>query len=845
MNWVDVGTGGTSITLGDPVFVGNEVLFIGHGAASVLRILSFNVKNQTWNAKYVDAKGVSNRIGHGMATVANSIYIFGGQSHELEETYVQVVSTISQNDFSMRLGIAETLSPCARIGLTSCTFGPNNEHIAVFGGSCEDGSFSDELWVYSPFAFVPGTPPPPVVAEGEEEGGEAPVEEVPTFNKFRWKKIECSGEKPPARAFHSMAVMGDKNQYLVIYSGEGVTSSKNENEGQGDDDNASVKSRESHRRLLGGGRGNGTGTGASASTILADLWVVDLTSVADNLHQINQTLIDKQNNPEPEVVPDPKAKAGKGKAAEPIPSSDPGDPLEGPSWTSIQLPSTVGGRTGTRMTPLYVAEEGGEQQSMNLLIYDGGVAEHSPSMYASQVVVHMLSFTNDMQLTSTVSGEDVFGKEAPVVPMQSVVVPVASEAVGGQRISSVLLCFLHNTFDVPTTIYAAPIAASRGYPQKHATPAGIAPTSPLAVKLGSSHIDEPDPTADAAAMDRDPDLPRKLIFTTFTYDDGGHYEGYMAPTPWDHEEGDDDGKIHDHPHKLLPHTAGKFTYADGWHFDGNFEMGSRHGRGVLMQHNKSKRQSDLTRLDGTFDRNRFIEGTKSTKDYKETGVFGRVENGAKHSYELNGTGEIEMFRDNARGKKGQVYKGEFDMGKRHGKGELIDTITGVKLEGDWENDSFDGKGARTEKDGTRLEGSFVNGEAVGDGTKKYADGSFYEGQFAKGKRNGMGTQTFENGDHYSGKWILGKMQGKGTLKRADGTVYSGVFKNDLPEGQGEERTADDCYSGDFKNGLRDGNGVRIYPMPNGDVYHVLYEKGVLTKEVNEKHTDIIHGSKHK
>lgn len=64
---------------------------------------------------------------------------------------------------------------------------------------------------------------------------------------------------------------------------------------------------------------------------------------------------------------------------------------------------------------------------------------------------------------------------------------------------------------------------------------------------------------------------------------------------------------------------------------------------------------------------------------------------------------------------GEVYLGDFHLGKRHGKGKLIFSATGDVYEGDWSHDKMQGKGRYTYSNGKVFEGDYVEGAPYGFG----------------------------------------------------------------------------------------------------------------------------------
>lgn len=140
---------------------------------------------------------------------------------------------------------------------------------------------------------------------------------------------------------------------------------------------------------------------------------------------------------------------------------------------------------------------------------------------------------------------------------------------------------------------------------------------------------------------------------------------------------------------------------------------------------------------------------------------------------------------------GNLYFGNFDHGKRCGKGKMIYNKNGGVYEGNWENDRPHGHG------------------------KLDVKGSVYEGNYCEGLRHGQGVMTWPNGDFYEGEWFRDRMQGQGKLTSTNG-VYVGKFEIDMFNGQGTMTWNDGEYTGEWFNDRRGGLGKMTYR--NGSTY---------------------------
>jgi len=117
-------------------------------------------------------------------------------------------------------------------------------------------------------------------------------------------------------------------------------------------------------------------------------------------------------------------------------------------------------------------------------------------------------------------------------------------------------------------------------------------------------------------------------------------------------------------------------------------------------------------------------------------------------------------------------------GKRCGKGLRV-WSNGNKYEGEWNDDTMNGKGKWTNNDGVRYEGDFRDGHRHGAGqlrcgnrlgrpyrcflgTRHPGRGyCTYEGGFLRGEFHGRGLYSCMDGRRYEGEWHMGKKHGPG------------------------------------------------------------------------------------
>ncbi len=154
---------------------------------------------------------------------------------------------------------------------------------------------------------------------------------------------------------------------------------------------------------------------------------------------------------------------------------------------------------------------------------------------------------------------------------------------------------------------------------------------------------------------------------------------------------------------------GKYTFANGDIYEGDFVNGELTGKGKY-----------------TFTNGDIYEG--------------------KFAYgELTGKGKYTWT-------SGEIYEGDFVDGKRTGRGKLTSS-NGDIYEGNFVDGKLTGKGKFISSNGNIYEGDFVDGKLTGQGVCRFANGEDYIGAFIDGKRQGYGTQYGINGvDIHRGKW---------------------------------------------------------------------------------------------
>eukprot|EP01105_Mastigella_eilhardi_P011654 TRINITY_DN2682_c0_g1_i5.p1 TRINITY_DN2682_c0_g1~~TRINITY_DN2682_c0_g1_i5.p1 ORF type:complete len:371 (+),score=82.96 TRINITY_DN2682_c0_g1_i5:3-1115(+) len=171
--------------------------------------------------------------------------------------------------------------------------------------------------------------------------------------------------------------------------------------------------------------------------------------------------------------------------------------------------------------------------------------------------------------------------------------------------------------------------------------------------------------------------------------------------------------------ETLRHGRGRYAYANGFAYDGEWRLGVKHGAGRL-----------------------------------EMGSCGYYEGGFVD-------GEIEG--EGTRVWPGKyTYKGAFRLGERHGDFGVCEYPSGERYEGAWQWNKYHGKGKLILPSGDCYVGAFVNHKREGFGEYTRADCGKYEGNWVAGKRHGFGKETWPAlKESYEGFWENDQFHGSG------------------------------------------------------------------------------------
>ncbi|TMW65045.1 hypothetical protein Poli38472_009212 [Pythium oligandrum] len=188
---------------------------------------------------------------------------------------------------------------------------------------------------------------------------------------------------------------------------------------------------------------------------------------------------------------------------------------------------------------------------------------------------------------------------------------------------------------------------------------------------------------------------------------------------------------------------------------------------------------------------------------------------------------------------GAMYKGEWRMGEKHGRGQEY-TNVGF-YDGEFEHNFRHGRGKLVYGKGSTVTGTFerrtrryeyaskyqdrsyapslLNGDAFREGIEhgdhmriEFPDGAIYEGEMTDGKVTGFGKYTSSTGVVDEGYFHDGLLHGKNCSRRyPDGTLQRGSFVMGQLHGRGvlKDRNGDE-YDGFFEEGVKSGRGVSYF-----------------------------------
>jgi len=207
----------------------------------------------------------------------------------------------------------------------------------------------------------------------------------------------------------------------------------------------------------------------------------------------------------------------------------------------------------------------------------------------------------------------------------------------------------------------------------------------------------------------------------------------------------------------LPNGEGKLLFNDTLYFSGTFKDGN-YIKGT-MYHSNGKVQ-----YTGEFE-NRKYNGYG--KLYREDGT--KLYEGDFKNDRLCGIGKL--YSENEK----MLYNGEIENNYPNGEGTIIYGDGSIYI-GTVKDGLPNGIGKLTDSDGKQIEANFIKG-TFNYATETLKDGTKYEGEFANNSANGKGVTYFANGDKHEGEYKNGFPNGYGTYTFSDGTYETGEYVN--------------------------------------------------------------------
>lgn len=156
---------------------------------------------------------------------------------------------------------------------------------------------------------------------------------------------------------------------------------------------------------------------------------------------------------------------------------------------------------------------------------------------------------------------------------------------------------------------------------------------------------------------------------------------------------------------------------------------------------------------------------------------------------------------------GEVYKGDWHVGQRSGRGEMI---------------------YGTDKT-NRYIGSWMNSKKHGPGTFYFGNGDIFVGEWSRGNMHGRGQYIFACGDSFIGFYSNGKKDHGDYYFTQNDTDYRGNWRDEHFDGRGSTRYSNnETYLGNWMQGKRHGRDS-CYVWPSGSRFNGTFEHGQLRK----------------
>ena len=240
---------------------------------------------------------------------------------------------------------------------------------------------------------------------------------------------------------------------------------------------------------------------------------------------------------------------------------------------------------------------------------------------------------------------------------------------------------------------------------------------------------------------------------------------------------------------------GKMTFPDGVIYEGEFKNNQRHGKGIVMNPDKTIQYSGMWKDD--FEHGfgiRSVDGGKYSGQWKN----GEIKGEGKYIFEVatfigtwenDSTGYGSISYTN-----GDFYFGQWVDYKKHGDGFIIYKNLDI-YNGNWVEDERSGIGFFLDENKELfIKGQWEYNEFI-EGTHmititKYENGDFYDGEYDENdNKEGVGFIVTHKNEIYKGEWKKNEKNGKGIMRYLNKDIYEGEWKKDKKSVDGKMRFA--------------------------------------------------------
>ncbi|XP_043274503.1 uncharacterized protein [Venturia canescens] len=256
------------------------------------------------------------------------------------------------------------------------------------------------------------------------------------------------------------------------------------------------------------------------------------------------------------------------------------------------------------------------------------------------------------------------------------------------------------------------------------------------------------------------------------------------------------------------HGKGRIEWPNGAWYEGDFENGYRHGKGMMLDKDRG-----------------FLYLGHWEHDRKHgTGYFTYIDVGSYDGDWIMDKPEGSGIRNYPNGSR---YVGKWKGAFRHGTGTMT-WPNGDVYRGEWKNGAMHGYGEYTWN-------GFLNK------TLSWPQEACYMGEWQEGTRTGRGQITLNSvgGARYSGEWRENKKHGTGTIIGNNGEITEVLFENDILQALGKPESRAGKSEAESKNVDKSGRGTGP-GMKSTEKTDKLLEACTTTVAQPEQHVSLDH-----